>query len=388
MEEVLFQITKDQLETGMRGFPVGYCTTSFVDPIKGLFYRGKPIADLCTWEAERVIYLLKHGKEGTSQDITRFSEELKKRGNCSQAVIKYIEKLPRQGHPMKLFAATLLLLGIVEGQNDYKEDCLNVIAKIPHLVATLINYHAGCDETPVPKEKLGYVENFVHMLQLPEIDKQHLVEIFRLFAIMHFDHGGGNLSTFVGKSVASSHADMFSSLSSAISALSGPLHGRANQDALAFVKSVIEELGEDPLPSQVEALIRKHLEKNEVIYGFGHAVLRAEDARAAIFYDYAEKHFKDNPLIKIALILRTEATKVLKENTKISDPFPNVDAISGSLLSAAGFNYPEYFPVLFGLARVVGIALQIVYERCYAREGKGTPIIRPRYLYKPDVKTE
>ena len=388
MEEVLFQITKDQLETGMRGFPVGYCTTSFVDPIKGLFYRGKPIADLCSWEAERVIFLLKNGKEGTSQDIARFSEELKKRENCSQAVIKYLENLPRHGHPMKLFAASLLLLGIVEGQNDYKEDCINVIAKIPHLVATLINYHSGCDETPVPKEKLGYIENFVHMLQVPMNDKQHLVEIFRLFVIMHFDHGGGNLSAFVGKAVASSHADMYSSLSSAISALSGPLHGRANQDALAFVTSVLEEVGENPLPSEVEALIRRRLQNNEVIYGFGHAVLRAEDARAAIFYDYAEKHFKENPLIKIALLLRVEGTKVLKENAKISDPFPNVDAISGSLLTAAGFHYPEYFPVLFGLARVIGIALQIEYERCYARGGKGTPIVRPRYLYKPDVKLE
>jgi citrate synthase len=81
-------------------------------------------------------------------------------------------------------------------------------------------------------------------------------------------------------------------------------------------------------------------------------------------------------------MLRTEGTKVLKENPKISSPYPNIDAITGSMLTAAGFPYPEYYTVLFGLSRVVGISIQIVYERLEARGGKGTPIIRPLYLYK------
>ena len=87
MEEVLFEVTKEQLETGMRGYPVGYCTTSYVDPIKGLFYRGRPISELYKWEPERVIYLLHHGKEGSAQDISQFSQELKKRAHCSQCSI-------------------------------------------------------------------------------------------------------------------------------------------------------------------------------------------------------------------------------------------------------------------------------------------------------------
>jgi citrate synthase len=81
-------------------------------------------------------------------------------------------------------------------------------------------------------------------------------------------------------------------------------------------------------------------------------------------------------------MLRTEGSKVLKENPKVSDPYPNIDAISGTVITAAGFPYPEYFTVLFGLSRCVGIAIQIVYDRLEAREGKGTPIIRPKYLYK------
>ena len=80
--------------------------------------------------------------------------------------------------------------------------------------------------------------------------------------------------------------------------------------------------------------------------------------------------------------MRTQGSKVLKENPKIQDPYPNIDAITGTMLTAAGFDYPEYFTVLFGLARCVGIAIQIAYERNEARQGKGTPIMRPNYLYK------
>ncbi|MCB1107865.1 MAG: citrate (Si)-synthase [Chlamydiia bacterium] len=381
MDDVLFQITKDQLETGMRGYPVGYCTTSFVDPIKGLFYRGRPISELYKWEPERVLFLLLHGKEGSSSDIATFGGELKKRAHCSSAVIKHIESLPRQGHPMKLFNAALLVLGALEGAEDYKEDCLNLIAKLPHLVAAVINYHAGWGDTPAPRDDLSYMENFAHMLNVPD-KNQHLAEVLRLFNILHYDHGGGNLSCFVGKAIASGLEDMFGAICGAMCGLAGPRHGKANQDCLTFVRSVLDEVGERATPADIEKLVRNRLENKELVFGFGHAVLRAEDARATIFYNYAQDHFPDHPLVKIALLLRTEGPKVLKENPKISDPYPNVDAVSGTVLSAGGFPYPEYYTVIFGLSRVVGIAIQIVYERLEARGGKGTPIVRPRYLYK------
>ncbi|QVL57277.1 MAG: citrate (Si)-synthase [Simkaniaceae bacterium] len=382
MSDVLFEITKDQLETGMRGYPVGYCTTSSVDPIKGLFYRGRPISELYKWEPERVLYLLMHGKEGSSQEITTFSTELKNRGNCSSAVIKHIESLPRQGHPMKLFNAALLVLGMLEGQDDYKEDCLNLIAKLPHLVAIVINYHAGWGETPQPDPELGYMENFAHMVQAPDADPKQLAEVFRLFNLLHYDHGGGNLSAFVGKAVASGLEGMYGAICGAMCALAGPRHGKANQDCLTFVHGMLDKLGDNASESNVEALLRERIENKELVFGFGHAVLRAEDARATIFYDYAEEHFPEDPLVKIAMHLRAIGPKVLKENPKISNPYPNVDAMSGTILTAAGFPYPEYYTILFGLARSVGIAIQIVYERLEARGGKGTPIIRPKYLYK------
>ncbi|MFI5334513.1 MAG: citrate (Si)-synthase [Chlamydiales bacterium] len=380
--ETLFQITRDQLETGLRGFPVGYCTTSYVDPQKGLFYVDKPVDQVAFWEPQQVIYLLYHGKEGTSEEVQKFYSDLQKRAECSKQVIEQVYALPRNGHPMDLFCAALLLLGMFEQTGDYREDCLNLIAKAPHLAAALINHHAGWGKTPTPRKDLGYMENFTAMLQLPTSNRQQLTQVFKLFNILHYDHGGGNLSTFVGKAVASGLEHMYGSIASAMCALAGPRHGRANQDCLEFAEEVLQSVGANATPAQVEEFIRERLRKNKLVFGFGHAVLRFEDPRATVLYEYAEQHFPKDPLVKIALLLRTEGSKVLAENPKISDPHPNVDAISGTVLTAAGFNYPPYYTLLFGLSRIVGISIQIVYERCEARGGKGTPIVRPKYLFK------
>ncbi len=380
MEEPLFQITKEHLETGLRGIPVGYCTTSSVDPEKGLFYCGIPVSSITHWSSEKAIYLLYHGKEPSVSELSSFSEHLQKRAELSSDVLKHIAKLPKLGHPMALFSAAILILGMYELKNDWQEDCLNIIAKIPALGAAVINHHAGFGKNPKSKPELGYMKNFTQMLKVTQ--SEVLLKVMKLFNILHLDHGGGNLSTFVGKAVASGLEDMYGSIAAAMNALAGPRHGRANQECLKFVEEMSRILGPNATEEEVEKTIRTKLLNKELIYGFGHAVLRVEDPRATLFYELAEKEFPTHPLIKMALQLRTAGSVVLKENPKVSDPYTNVDAISGSVLTAAGFPYPEYYTVLFGISRVVGIAIQIVYERCYARDGKGTPIVRPKYFYK------
>lgn len=381
--KVIFEITEDKIESGMRGFPVGYCTTSTVDPQNGLFYMGQPVGELAYEEPEEVIFLLYHGYAGSINEVEAFSKELQKRAKIDPRVIEHIRKLPRDGHPMKLFCAALLIAGMYECKDDYREDCLNIIAKLPEIVATVINYHAGWGPNKPSDPSLGYIENFVHMLNVPNANVEELTEVMKLFNILHYDHGGGNLSTFVGKAICSGLEDMYGSLCGAMTALAGPRHGKANQDSLEFVQSFVDELGENATPDQVEKLVRKKLANNELVFGFGHAVLRVEDPRATVLYDLGAQKYSKHALVKMATLLRTVAAKVLKENPKVSDPYANVDAISGSILTAAGFGYPEYYTVLFGLSRCVGIARQIVYERAEARGGKGNPIVRPKYIYKP-----
>jgi citrate synthase len=361
---------------------VGYVTTSVVDPSKGLQYVGHPVHELIDRSAEEVIELLYRGRFGTAEETKAFVKDLQQRGVCNRQAIRQISRLPREGGPMQLFPMALLLTAIWEGKGDYREDCLNLIAKVPTLTACVIRHHAGWGRLIRPNPARGWIENFVQMMQPPGVDLKDLTEVMRLFAILHFDHGGGNLSAFVGKAVASGLEDMYGSVAAAMLALAGPRHGGANQDALGLLMQLVEELGTNPSDEQLEASLRRRLSSKELIYGFGHAVLRVEDPRAAVLYELGERKYGNHPLVRMALKLRRVGPQVLKDDPRISDPYPNVDAISGALLSAAGFPYPQYFPVLFGLARTVGIAIQIIYERLEARGGKGTPIIRPKYIYR------
>lgn len=381
MSEVLFEITKENLETGLRGYPVGYCTTSTVDPTKGLFYCGQPVDQLAYKRPLEVVYLLYKGKEGSASELKAFEADLAKRSVCKPGLLEAIQKLPRTGHPMKLFCAALLIAGMFETTGDFREDALNLIAKIPAIVATTINHHAGWGGCLPSDPSLGYMENFTHMLKVPQGDSKKLTDAFNLFNVLHFDHGGGNLSTFVGKAVASGLEDMYGSISASMAALAGPRHGKANQECLEFLEELLDAVGENVTPQALQDLLEKRLADNQLVYGFGHAVLRVEDPRATVIFSYLQKHFPNHPLTKIATTLRQVGPEVLKKNPKISDPYPNVDLVSGSLLVASGFPFPEYFTLLFGLSRVVGIAIQIVYERCEARDGKGTPIVRPKYIY-------
>ncbi|MEN9344139.1 MAG: putative type 1 citrate synthase [Chlamydiota bacterium] len=382
MSEILFEITKDKLETGLRGVPVGYCTTSFVDPQKGLFYVDRPISTVSSWKPIEAMYLIYHGKEGTKEEVATFYGKLQERAVCPPAVIQAITSLPKEGHPMKLFSAALLILGMFVKTGDYREDALQLIGKCPHLIACVINHHAGFGMTPAPCPELGYIESFASMLQVPHADLSQLTAALNLFHILHLDHGGGNLSAFVGKATASGLADLYESMTAAMCALAGPRHGKANQDSLEFIQGALKELGDKADEATVEAWMRGKLSRHELIFGFGHAVLRVEDPRATTQYAYVNRHYPHHPLVKMANLLRKVGPKILGENPKISDPHPNVDAISGTLLTVSGFPYPEYYTILFGFARILGISTQIIYERYQAREGKGTPIIRPKYFFK------
>lgn len=379
-----FKIGPEQLETGGRGFPFGYCPTSSVDPEKGLYYQGQLVSELAHLEPEEVIFLLYIGHLGSKEEIKEFKDELAKRSTIRSEVRKAITALPRFTHPMNLLSAALLFM---DTDKDPVEDALNLVARIPEVVALVINHHAGWGGTKPSNPSLGYMENFAQMLNVPNADLQQLNPVLKLFNILHYDHGGGNNSTFTAKSTASTGATLYQALSSAMNSLAGPKHGGANQDCLAFVKEVCEMLGSDATEKQVEELIRKRLENKELIYGFGHAVLRVTDPRATVLYDYADQHFPNNSLVRIARNLHKAGEKVLGENPKISDPHPNVDAISGTVLSAAGFDYPDYFTVLFGLSRCIGIARQIVYERVEARGGKGVPIYRTKYFAQKMVSS-
>jgi citrate synthase len=371
--------------------PVGYCTTSFVDPELGLHYVGKPIPELSDQDPEAVIYLLLHKHEPDETELATFRADMKSRRKIDPQVFFGLKTLPRSGHPMKWFVQAINMLGMTEATGDFQQDCLNLIAKIPVVTAAIFRIREGWGDPIPPSDDLGYMENFVHMLGVPGLDEAgtaKLTRLMRVFDVLHFDHGGGNLSAFTGKAVASGLADMYESIIGAMCGLAGPRHGKANQECLNFVEECVHAVGGATDESLTRQLILNRLNNKQLIYGFGHAVLRVEDPRATVFMELGEELCPDDVNYRMVSMLRKVVPPILSENPKISDPYPNVDLASGSLLHACGLTNSDYYTVLFGLSRVVGIAIQIVYERCEARSGKGTPIIRPKYAYSPKGSSE
>jgi citrate synthase len=371
-----FTISESHLNTGLRGFPVGTCRTSAVSPEHGVSYAGYPIAELADLPCEHAIYLMFHGELPTEGQARAFAADLARRSTIPAEVVAILRSLPRSGHPMEWLVVGIQLVGMTgkTRDNDYREDAWNLVARTSGLVAAITRLRLGWGD-PIPaRHDLPFHENFAHQLGVPGAHP-HLADFLRLFYILHLDHDGGNLSTFTGKAIASGHADLYSAIGGAMAALYGPLHGRANQECLRIVR----EVGTSDREA-VAAFVRRRLAEGGVIFGFGHPVLRAEDPRARIQYEYAALHFAGDPLVQTALALREVVPPILKENAKIRDPYPNVDAISGSILNAAGLTDPELYTMLFGWSRACGISAQIVDERCVLRDGKGVPIYRPRFI--------
>ena len=376
-DDSLFTISENHLDTGLRGIPVGTCLTSYVDPIEGVHYVGYPVGDLADLEEEDVIYLLLHKTLPSTKESAEFRKELAHRGEeMPTGALRVLETLTTgSGHPMDWLSIGIMALGAAETTGDAKVDSLNLIARMPELMARIFLLRGGKPEDLRPREtKLGLVENFVHMLGIDGDEAERMNRVLRFFFILHMDHGGGNLSTFSGKAVASGKASVYVSLSSAMNALSGPLHGRANQACLEFV----QRIGTSD-HDEIEAFVRSELAARRPIYGFGHGVLRAEDPRARLLIELGSEICPDDENFQTVTALREVVPPILQEIPKISNPYPNVDLASGSLLHSVGFRKPDYYTTFFGWARVAGICAQILDERS-ARDGRGVPIYRPKYI--------
>ena len=375
-EESLFELTSSHLNTGMRGIPVGTCRTSFVTPTEGVHYCGYPISELASMLPEDVIYLLFNKELPNSDQSLKFQKELKSRGALPDGVEQVLASLPRDGHPMDWLSIGIHTLGMLGGEGDWKSDALNLVARMPRLLGLIFRYREGrLVNIPADDLSMGLVARFTNTLDLADVDKSVMDQVIATYLVLHMDHGGGNLSTFAGKAVASGHATVYSSMAGAMNALSGPLHGRANQSCFEFV----QKIGTSD-PAEVEAFVRGELEARRPVFGFGHAVLRAEDPRATVQFALGEKICPDDEYFKTIRVLREVAPRVLSENPKISNPNANVDIASGTLLNHVGLCDPEYYTTFFGWARVAGIGAQIVDERTVMRGGKGTPIYRPKYI--------
>jgi len=294
--------------------------------------------------------------------------------------------MPRETHPMTLFT---LAVQSLQTQSEFArryhegmrkeeywepmlEDSLNLTAKLPVIAAFIYNLKYNGGEIPQVDPDLDWGANFARMMGVKDKGYEDLA---RLYFILHSDHESGNVSVHATHLVGSSLADAYYAFSAGLNGLAGPLHGLANQECLGWLIGVRELFGGVPTKEQLRTYAWDTLESGKVIPGYGHAVLRVPDPRFTAQMKFARQHFPDDTLVQIAVMVFEIVPQVLKEQGKAKNPSPNVDAISGALQYYYGVRQFDFYTVLFGVGRALGVTANLVWARAL-----GQPIERPKSL--------
>lgn len=181
--------------------------------------------------------------------------------------------------------------------------------------------------------------------------------------------------------VASALSDPYLSFAAGMNGLAGPLHGLANQEVLLWVTKLRSEIGDDVTEDQLKEFIWKTLKSGQVVPGYGHAVLRKTDPRYTCQREFALKHLPDDKLFKLVAKLYNVVPPILTELGKVKNPWPNVDAHSGVLLQYYGMTEMNFYTVLFGVSRALGVLSSLVWDRAL-----GLPIERPKSMSTEGLK--
>lgn len=387
-ETVLGSVTIEQVLGGMRGVPALVCDTSSVSADEGLRIRNIPIMELTDCTPEETFWLLVTGQRATPAELTALRAEFAKHYAVPQYVIDTLKAMPKDSHPMAMLGVGLLAMekesefraGYDQGAGKDKlwqymvNDAVRLIASIPGIAAAIyrIRYNKGDIIAPLAGEQ-DLSKNFAHMLGVS--NDETWKELVRLYLVLHSDHEGGNVSAMTSYVVSSALSDPYYSVAAAMGGLAGPLHGLANQECLGFIISVKEKFGGVPTDEQIRDYTWERLNSGQVIPGYGHAVLRVTDPRFSAFHQFAEQHNIKDDNVQIVQKIYNIVPGVLREHGKAKNPWPNVDAYSGSLLYAYGMTEFDFYTVMFGVSRAIGLCSQMVVNRMMA-----APIVRPKSL--------
>lgn len=381
---VIDKVTIGKVLGGMRGLKSLVTDISYLDPQEGIRFRGHTLKDLFKRlpkppdsempYVEGVFYLLLTGDVPTENEVGDVLDEFNKRRILPRYVYEVIDAFPCCSHPMAIFSTAILTLHresffarkYEAGMNklDYweptYEDALNLLAKLPE-IGTYIYSKLYRDGKRIQSDPdLDFGGNFARMMG---INKPY-DDVARMHFILHADHESGNVSAHTGHLVASSLSDIYLSISAMINGLAGPLHGLANQEVLRWLHDLEARMdGHMPTEDEMRQFVWDTLNSGQVIPGFGHAVLRTTDPRYMIQREFSLKHLAEDKLFKYVDLLFKVVPNVLKEQGKAKNPYPNVDAQSGVIQWHYGVRDYEFYTVLFGIGRAIGICANIIWDR-------------------------
>jgi citrate synthase len=350
----------------LSGVVVAQSSISSIDPALGvLMYRGYDIADLAEHSTyEEVAYLLLHGELPTGDELATFRDELAQR-ELPPHVEAIVEAMPAAPPMDVLRTAVSALGGSDPDRQAHDRDAglrktARLIAQLPTVVARHHRVRSGL--APVdPDPSLGYAENFLAMLHSEQPSEQ-AARAFEIAMILHAEHEM-NASTFTARVIAGTGADLHAAIVGGIAALSGPLHGGANEAAMRL----FERFGSaERTPGEVRAM----LERKEKLHGFGHPLYRAYDPRATILKRLSRELSEDAGDPNWYAITEAAERTVFEEKSL----YPNVDLYSASVYTYLGVP-TDLFTPLFAASRVVGQAAHVLEQQADNR------IIRPSAEY-------
>ncbi|KAG6795803.1 citrate synthase 2, mitochondrial [Apis mellifera caucasica] len=393
---VVGEVTVDMMYGGMRGIKGLLWEPSVLDPEEGIRFRGKSIPecqkilpkakDGSEPLPEGLFWLLITGDVPNNKQVETISKEWASRSKLPEHVVKTLKNFPKSLHPMTQFSAAITILNseseFVKAYNkgvhkskywEYVyEDIMNLIAKLPSVAAIIYrNTYKDGNTVSVDSSK-DWAWNFSRMLGYED---PQFTELLRLYLSIHADHEGGNVSAHTTHLVGSALSDAYLSFAAGMNGLAGPLHGLANQEVLIWLEKVQKEIGDSPSDEKVAEFVRNTLKSGQVVPGYGHAVLRKTDPRYICQREFALKHLPDDKLFKLVSQVFKVVPPILQETGKVKNPWPNVDAHSGVLLQYYGMKEMNYYTVLFGVSRALGVLSSLVWSR-----GLGFPIERPKSL--------
>jgi len=365
---------------GLAGVPATKSNISAIDGEKGILaYRGYPIEQLAAESSfEETSLLLLDGRLPTASELADFDQQLKDNRHVKYHIRDLMKTLPESGHPMDMLQTAVASLGMFYAGNECLtggDECRdlnyihNMTVKMLSRMATLVAMwqHIRNGYEPVePRSDLSYAENFLYMLTRKEPDPM-LARIMDVCLILHAEHTI-NASTFSVLVNASTLASPFNVIAAAIGALSGPLHGGANQKVL----EMLEEIGS---PDKAEAYIDKKLKNKEVIWGMGHREYKTKDPRATILEKLVDEFIEArggdiNPMFETAKAVE----KVCEDRLAAKGVYPNVDFYSGILYQEMGIA-SDQFTAIFAISRTAG------WLAHWREQLKDNRIFRPTQVY-------
>jgi citrate synthase len=398
------EVTVNMAYGGMRGIKGLVTETSVLDADEGIRYRGYTLPECQELLPaapggkeplpEAAFWLLSTGEIPTEEQVKATSADWAERAALPSHVTNTIANFPATMHPMSQliaavatlqteskFAAAYSAKSIKKGEawETTFDDSVDLIAKLPAVAASIYSNVYGSGAVAAIDPSLDWSANFCKML---DFENPEFVELMRLYMTIHADHEGGNASAHTTHLVGSTLADPYLSFSAGMCALAGPLHGLANQEVLAWLEDVRTQIGDDWDKEFLQKFVWDTLKSGNVVPGYGHAVLRKTDPRYECQRQFALKHLGDDKMFRLVSTLYDIVPDILREQGKAANPWPNVDAHSGVLLQYYGFEQRNFYTVLFGVSRALGVLSSLTWDRAF-----GLPLERPKSMSTEALKS-